>query len=219
MGVLIDLIDRVHDLLGDTTVSRADIRGHVQSLREHAEAVEAAIIDAQAHAPDKAVLAERDRLKSLLDEAWDTNDRLQFEIHVLRHPESKKEESLERPPVVSLTYDQMLISMEAVPPFQQSDVLKSFVGKRVSWSACLRAITNPLESSPDVRYPVYVCCGLLEGSRSKYDQLWCWASFSEANSLANVQQGGLVRVTGTILDVCSLGSTLEDCTFTPEEAQ
>jgi hypothetical protein len=107
----------------------------------------------------------------------------------------------------------MIKSIEAVAPFQQSDIIKSFVGKRVSWSATLNNISHPVDGMPNMPYPVYVYCELLEGRHTDHDRIFCWASRNDADSLSNVLHGGRIRVTGTIRDVSGIGTTLEDCTF------
>lgn len=123
--------------------------------------------------------------------------------------------SSRRPRVVHLTHKQMIHSINSVSPFQQTDIMKTFVGKRVSWSAILQSISSPLGHVPNAPYPVYVFCDLVEDQDDEHDHAFCWASESEASALANAKRGDLILVTGTIREVSALGSTLEDCTFEP----
>jgi hypothetical protein len=121
--------------------------------------------------------------------------------------------SQQRPRAIHLTHGQMIQSINSVSPFQQSDVMKSFLGKRVSWSARLHSISSPLGNVLDAPYPVYVFCNLVEDRNDQQASLFCWASETEASALVNTRRGDLIRVSGTIKDVAALGSTLEDCTF------
>jgi hypothetical protein len=199
---LLELIDKIDNLVSNgSTISV--VRGQLLVLREQAEALEEHLRTLESAPVDKALVAERDRLKLLLDEAYEQIERLQAEQHFERQSRERAiQQPKPTPEAIDVTHAEIIHNIKSVDPYHQDQIAETFAGKRVSWIAHLRSITR--------REGYTSVTAELPEERS---YLHCQTDPESCHSLIAAKKDAPMRVGGTIHSVGEFDTFLYDCTF------
>lgn len=110
-----------------------------------------------------------------------------------------------RPAVTAITIMEIVENIERVPPFQQDDIHKHYVGMRVKWPATLRSVSRFKDESLHVTVKF-----------TERDTLgFCRATVSDVHGLVHAPEGTLVEVEGAIEWISKYEASMVDCVITP----